>query len=507
MCGIIGAYGQKHNLVDQLELMRHRGPDGLDITNRRDVSLGHTRLAIVDVDNGQQPMKHPDREVWLIANGEIYNHRDLRRRLPDFDYQTASDSEVILALYERYGAAGVQHLDGMFAFALASEDELVLARDPLGIKPLYYGWNENTLFFGSEIKAMQHLVDHIEEFPPGHWYSSKTGFQRYYDVIDVAREADTTADAVPNPEAIQHTLRRAVRKRLMSDVPLGVFLSGGLDSSIIAGLVSEELEDVHSFAVGYAEASEDIKYARKVAEHLGTIHHEYIYTTEEMIEALPDVIYHLESFDPSLVRSAVPNYFLARLARQHVTVVLSGEGADELYAGYEYYKHIDDDEALHQELANATSTLYSCNLLRCDRMTMAHSLEARVPFLDTDFIQLSFNVPVEQKIYGEEAVEKWVLRKAFEDIIPAEVAWRVKSQFSKGAGSSHVFEHIAAQTISDDAFIQARRDAYIECGQWLASKEELYYYRVFRQFFSAKAASLVQRWVGDDGSADALKLN
>jgi asparagine synthase (glutamine-hydrolysing) len=485
------------DLDDPLKRLAHRGPDGRDVAYKFNSSLGHTRLAIVDVEGGSQPLHSPDGRKWLICNGEIYNHADLRARNPDYDYMTESDSEVILALYERCGVDAVDQLDGMFAFALIDEDRLLLARDPLGIKPLYFAQDGDVFYFSSEIKALQDLTGDIQEFPNGHWYTPETGFVQYYNIHDVAAEpGDTPVD----PRRIRETLEEAVRKRLMSEVPLGVFLSGGLDSSIISALVSRELPNVHSFAVG-VEASRDLEFARQVAAHLGTQHHEYIYTVDEMVAALPEIIYHLESFDPSLVQSAIPNYFLTRMASQYVTVVLTGEGADELYAGYEYMKDIGDEDELHVEMAELTGTLHSCNLLRCDRMTMVHGMEARVPFLDTEFIDLSFNVPVEDKIHGPDAVEKWALRKAFEGLLPDEVLWRVKQPFGSGAGSIEVFEQIADREISDQDFVASRNRILAEDGVPIQSKEELYYYRIFRRFFEPSAASLVQPWRGLAASA------
>lgn len=494
MCGIVGAYGAKMNLDNALHRLEHRGPDGYDTAYQYESSLGHTRLAIVDVHGGDQPLHSADGNKLLVCNGEIYNHAALRKVNADYDYSTRSDNEIILALYERYGTDAIHQLNGMFAFALLDEDKLILARDPLGIKPLYYAWHDDTLYFGSEIKALQGLVDEIHEFPPGHYYSTDEGFVKFYDVIAAAGDRPQEP---ATPEAIRDALTKAVQRRLMSDVPLGVFLSGGLDSSIITGLVAQALPNVHSFAVG-VEGSVDLAHARQVAEYVGTQHHEYVYTVDEMIEALPEIIYYLESFDPSLVRSAIPNYFLTRLARQYVTVVLTGEGADELYAGYHYFKDFDDADAIHAEMAHLTDTLYSCNLLRCDRMSMAHSLEARVPFLDTEFIKLSFNVPVEQKLHGEEKVEKWVLRKAFEGLIPDEVLWRVKEQFSKGAGSAHVFDELAEREISDTDFDAECAEIQRETGLALNSKEELYYFRIFRRFFGIPAMGLVKRWRGSD---------
>ena len=431
MCGILGAYGAAEiSIQDQLPILKHRGPDHQDTIQVNDVILGHTRLAIVDIEHGQQPLQSPDGRYTLICNGEIYNHKAIRQQMPDYPFQTDTDSEVIIALYQQHGTRAVEMLDGMFGFALydRQEDTILLARDPIGIKPLYYGWQDDTLYFASEIKSLHHIVDELNEFPPGHYYCGGDVVQ-YYDLTNLP------ITAPPSLQDIRDSLTQAVRKRLMSDVPLGVYLSGGLDSTIIAALVAQEKPDVHSFAVG-VEGSSDLENARRAAETLGTNHHEYVYTPEEIQEALPEIIYYLESFDPSLVRSAIPNYFLARMTRKYVTVVLTGEGADELYAGYHYLKRFDDN-MLHDELIQLTATLYNCNLQRCDRMTMAHSIEARVPFLDTEFVALSMCVPKSEKIHPSTQTEKWALRHAFSDILPDHVTWRRKEQFSQGAGSNH----------------------------------------------------------------------
>lgn len=491
MCGIIGAYGEQLGLVDSgLSLLKHRGPNGSDIHAMPRGVLGHTRLAIMDVEGGHQPMSNPDASRWLVHNGEIYNHRALRQQHRDYPFKTQSDSEVILALYERYGPDCVRMLDGMFAIAILDHDGLFLARDPLGIKPLYYGWRGDTLYFASEIKALQGVVDDVIEFPPGTWYSTRHGFVQYYDVRALA-EQPPQADA-PSLDSVRECLKEAVRKRLMSDVPLGVFLSGGLDSSIIAACVADALPHVHSFAVGM-EGSEDLARARQMAKMLGTQHHEYVYTVSEMVDVLPEVIYYLESFDPALVRSAVANYFLARLASEYVTVVLSGEGADELYSGYSYLKAIPTPEALHQELVEITSELHNRNLQRLDRITMAHGLEGRVPFLDVAFIEQAFSVPISQKLYGEARIEKWALRKAFEPVLPAEIAWRKKEKFSKGAGSAHVFAQLANAEIAEAEFAAETRRILDETGCAVKSKEELYYYRIFRDHFKPSVTRLVGR--------------
>ncbi|QPC82625.1 asparagine synthase B [Phototrophicus methaneseepsis] len=506
MCGIIGAYGRSLSnfaFEDELALMHHRGPDGAECESQQAFAFGHARLAIVDVEHGQQPFTSPDGQTWLVCNGEIYNHEALRQQYPDYPFATDSDSEVILALYQEHGSAVVDYLDGMFAFAIYDQqrDSLLLARDPIGIKPLYYGWRADTLFFASEIKALQHLVDDIEELPPGHTYSSEDGFSQYYDLQAMLPSIDgyTGPESAPitDLDQIRETLQQAVRKRLMSDVPLGVYLSGGLDSTIVAALVAQELPEVHSFAVGVPEST-DLVHAREAARALGTTHHECIYTLDDMLAALPQVIYYLESFDPLLVRSAIPNYFLAELTRQYVTVVLTGEGADELFAGYHYLKEIDSASQLQTELVALTGSLYNCNLQRCDRMTMAHSVEGRVPFLDTDVIALSFRLPTDYKIHGTQQVEKWALRKAFEGLVPDSVLWRRKEQFSKGSGSSSLLEAYAEEHISDADYAAERVRIAEEDGYDITSKEMLLYYREFDKVFNDRAKKLVRLWRGHD---------
>lgn len=494
MCGILGVYGKSQQPIDDhLHLLTHRGPDHQESVSFDEVTLGHTRLAIVDVENGQQPLQSPDGRYTLICNGEVYNHEQLRQQVPDYAFQTSSDSEIIIALYQRYGAQAIRMLDGMFGFALydAEADTITLARDPIGIKPLYYGWHGETLYFSSEIKSLHHLVDDLQEFPPGHYYHDGA-FVQYYDLNDLADQP--AQNRTPSLRDIRETLTKAVQKRLMSDVPLGVYLSGGLDSTIIAALVAREKPDVHSFAVG-VEGSKDLENAREAAEVLGTTHHEYVYTADEVLEALPEVIYYLESYDPSLVRSAIPNYFLARMTRKYVTVVLTGEGADELFAGYHYLKHVDE-QALNQELIDLTASLYNCNLQRCDRMTMAHSIEARVPFLDTEFIDLSMRVPKADKIHPKTQVEKWALREAFSDILPENVTWRKKEQFSQGSGGNHLLEAIAEQKFSDEDYQTRVADIYQRTGVRIDSKETLLYYTEFERFFTDKAHALVTFWRG-----------
>ena len=494
MCGIAGIFGETGEDLDPLlTTMRHRGPDGQAVVEFDSGTFGHVRLAIVDVEGGDQPLPNENAGHWLVCNGEIYNHESLRQQHADYDFKTSTDSEIILPLYERYGVEAVKHLDGMFAFALWDGTGLYMARDPLGIKPLYYGWQDGRLQFASEIKAIQGQVDQVREFPHGHWYHTAHGFQPYYDVASVIAEGQHTPS--PSFAQIRETLSEAIRKRLMSDVPLGVFLSGGLDSSIVAAVVAQEMAHLHSFNVGIEGESEDRHYARLVADFLGTEHHEYIYSLAEMIDILPTVIYHLESYDPAIIRSAIPNYFLARLAREHVTVVLSGEGADELMSGYHYLKDYDSPDALQRELVRITDGLHDCNLQRLDRMTMAHSLEGRVPFLDTQFIELAAAVDLDQRLQPDSEVEKWALRKAFEGMLPDEVIWRKKSQFAIGAGSADAFIEIAESAITDAEYANEKRRFEAETGRELSGKEELYYYRIFREHFDPQVAALIRRWM------------
>jgi asparagine synthase (glutamine-hydrolysing) len=492
MCGITGAFGETDAEINSLlDTMVHRGPDGQDTMHWEQGFFGHVRLAIVDVEGGKQPLSDTNDKRWLVCNGEIYNHEDLREDHTTYPFKTDSDNEIIFPLYEREGVEAVKQLDGMFAFALWDGTGLYMARDPLGIKPLYYGYNNGAMYFGSEIKVLRDKVEEVREFPPGHWYHSDHGFVPYYSVASVIE--DQEAGSAPSLEEIRAELRDAVHKRLMSDVPLGVFLSGGIDSSIIAALVAEKMDNFHSFNVGLDVGGEDRKYARMVSEYLGTQHHEYFYTQEEILEALPEIIYHLESYDPALVRSAIPNYFLARLASQHVTVVLSGEGADELLSGYHYLKEYKTPQELRTELIRITDGLHDCNLQRLDRMTMAHGLEGRVPFLDTEFIAQASAVQLDQKI-DTKGIEKWALRKAFEGMLPDEVIWRKKMQFATGAGSDDLIAQLADEEISDAEFERESREVYAATGREILDKEELYFFRIFRDFFGLEMAPIVRRW-------------
>lgn len=485
MCGIAGAFlnPASDNVNFMIEKLSHRGPDGHGIQNLEEATLGHARLAILDVEGGHQPMQYED--SWIAFNGEIYNYRELQNKyLADEKMNGHSDTEVLLHLYRKLGPQFVKMLDGMFAFAIYHNGEFLLARDPLGIKPLYYGssLDNQHWFFASEIKALTGLVTSVNEFPSGFWFHSKLGWYRFYKIEETIQPfRGNEEQALP---LIKSTLREAVHKRLLADVPVGISLSGGLDSSIVSLLACEGTDQLHSFAVG-VNGSEDLAAARTMADFLKTQHHELIYSAEDMIEALPDVLYYLETFDPALVRSAIPNYFLAKLAAEHVKVFLTGEGADEVYAGYEYLGGFDSPEVLQQEMIDITNALHNTNLQRADRMSMAFGLEARVPFLDVKSVALALGFPPEWKLH-DARVPKHLLRQAFAADLPAEIVNRPKQKFSKGAGSSDLIAQMAASEISDEEFQRESRRMKIDWDYSLQNKEALYYYKILRRFYEDK---------------------
>jgi asparagine synthase (glutamine-hydrolysing) len=497
MCGIVGALGfsETSTLLQQVEQLRHRGPDGSGICETPAGALGHTRLAIVDVVHGGQPQAFGG--LAISYNGEIYNHRALRAQyLADEALATQSDTEVVLRLYAKLGPACVELLDGMFALAILDDENLFLARDPIGIKPLYLGFAGSTLHFASELKALPLAVTRVEVFPPGHWYHSQSGLHRFYHVGQARR-------LLPGPhsekEAEQHVgelLAEAVVKRLMADVPVGVSLSGGLDSSIVTllakqGLAQQGIDELHSFAVG-VEGSEDLAAAREVAAYLGTQHHARVYTLDEMLAVLPDVLHYLESCDPALVRSAIPNYFLAELAADHVKVMLTGEGADELYAGYDYLHSFDQAGQLQREMEYIVGALHNTNLQRADRMSMRFGLEARVPFLDVNSIAYALALPATWKMArvgaGGARVEKALLRNAFAGRLPDAVVARPKQKFSAGAGSALLLAQHAEAQIDDVEFHAEQMRVHARWGHTLANKEALYYYRLL-------AAAYPEDWI------------
>ncbi len=471
--------------------LQHRGPDSSGLLHSGSTVLAHRRLSIIDVAGGNQPLQNESGDLALVCNGEIYNHAKLRPELAHrHRFSTESDSEVILHLYEELGPKCVKKLDGMFAFVLSDGAEFFAARDPLGIKPLYLGHDrDGGLWFASEIKALIDVCTSIEEVPPGFAYSGGV-LQRWFEPSWLDPPDGTS---MQDPEAIRDSLESAVAKRLMSDVPLGVFLSGGLDSSVIAALVRRHVDELHSFSVGL-EGSPDILAARAVAEHLGTRHHEYVYTPGEAFRMLEDAIAHLESYDPALLRSAVPCYFVSRLASDYVKVVLSGEGSDEAFAGYLYFGSVDEPADLHRECVRLLNNLHNMNLQRVDRMTMAHSIEGRVPFLDIDFLDAVMAIDPGEKLHRPDRSEKWLLRNAVRDLLPEDILWRTKQEFAQGCGFEWTLREHCEEVVSDKDMTTAAERFPVDTPQ---TKETFHYRRIFEDLFPGETSRrTVGRWRG-----------
>lgn len=494
MCGIVTVWGRDDPALTERLLARlgHRGPDARGLASVGEGTLGHRRLAIMDPRGGDQPIRSEDGRSLIVTNGEIYNFPRLRAELArGHTFTTGSDSEAILHLYEEHGEAAVAELDGMFAFAVSDGSSLLAARDPVGIKPLYLGHLDGGIVLASELKAFAGLGAEVEEFPPGCTYTPESGFRRYRALPDLDVDQRPYEELV---RKLRQTVEQAVTKRLMSDVPVGAFLSGGLDSSIIAAVARRHVDELHTFSVGL-EGSPDLEAARRVAEHLGTVHHERCFTPEEAEARLPEVLFYLESYDQDLVRSAVPCDLVSELAARHVKVILTGEGADELFGGYAYHKAIRDEDRLHRELARSLSTLHNVNLQRVDRLTMAHSIEGRVPFLDLEVIELAQRIPPRWKILreGGEAVEKWILRRAFEDLLPAAIVWREKVQFDEGSGTARMLPAGLAGRLSEREASRYRA-AHPEVA--LRSREECVYHRLLTEAFDDPSPVLtnVARW-------------
>ena len=438
MCGIAGGWGAvaPGDVERMTEALAHRGPDDAGLHVAGPSVLGHRRLSIVDPERGAQPIVDGAGrdQVVVVVNGEIYNAPSLRRELDGGRrWHSNSDSEVVLRLLGNRVASAddpvaAARLRGMYAFAVQRDGELLFGRDPVGIKPLYLGRLGSATVFASEVKAFPPGTRDVAPLAPGALWSSRTGLTRFDEIPSPDPEP---APAAAHVRAVREALESSVDRHLMADVPVGAFLSGGLDSSAICALLARRLPGLHTFAVGLP-GSPDLAAARRVADHLGTVHHERVVDPEEIAAALPDIVWSLESTDPDLVRSAVPTWFVAELAARHVKVVLTGEGADELFAGYRYHADVPA-ELLHDELRRSLGEMHHVNLQRVDRMTMAHSLEARVPFLDLDFIDAALRVPVELKL-PTGGPEKWVLREAVADLLPPDIVWRTKSQFDEGTG-------------------------------------------------------------------------
>jgi asparagine synthase (glutamine-hydrolysing) len=504
MCGFVCLWnvGDEALAGRMIEKIAHRGPDAVEVATLpgAPVIMAHCRLSIIGPADGKQPMYQTG--DLLVANGEIYNHQDLRAILGESAFETASDSEAILHLFRSGELRWVSKLDGMFAFVLATKERIIAARDPLGIKPLYLARIGDGFAFASELKAFDGMpVDVVEAIPPGTLYDTRDGWRQWYRTPHGAAEAEEGFDVSGTAHELRLVLEEAVAKWMVADVEVGSFLSGGLDSSIIAAIAQKVLREtgkgpLKTFSVG-TEGSPDLIAARGVAEHIGSEHYEYAFTVEDVIETLPHVIYHLESADVDLVRSAIPTLFAARLARAHVKAVLTGEGADELFAGYAYHHaYVDDPRALADELTRSLGTMHNINLQRVDRVTMAESLEARTPFLDRDLIDFAQAIPASLKLCRTdpqavestgETTEKWILRKACADLLPVDLVWRKKAQFDEGSGTvdalrealKRIAGSVAEVSREEEAAIYERmlREQYEDAdriienaGQWTADR-------------------------------------
>jgi asparagine synthase (glutamine-hydrolysing) len=475
-----------------LDRLTHRGPDGEGTLRLPHAWLGHRRLAIVDLADGGQPLHDPDRGLWLVGDGEVYDHARLRTELEarGHSFRTSSDHETILHLLTADGPAALSRLWGMFAVVAAGEDgSFVVARDRIGIAPLYWVRDGGTVVFASELKAFdpQRRSD-VEPFPPGHTWSPDAGLQaigtlpparttRITDVIHAVEDGEDPPDAVF--AAIRDTLIAAVERCMVADVPLGTLLSGGLDSSIVTAIAARIAEregwQLPTFSVGLA-GSEDLAAARQLASALGTAHHERVYTEDELIDWVPEVVRVIESFDPQLVHSSVPNLLVAKLAARHVKVVLIGEGADELFAGYSHYGQIEDGEELHQALVDTIGGLHAGGLQRVDRVAGANGLEARIPFLDLDLVELGLALPARWKLTRDRP-EKWLLRRAFDGWLPDELLWRRKAQFGEGTGARAILRAHYGALVDQDTFERGR--AVI--APPLRTPEEAAYHALFQQ--------------------------
>ena len=552
MCGFVSIFNiqeQTPELRQQAlrmsQKIRHRGPDWSGIYCGGSAILAHERLSIVDPESGRQPLFSPDKKQVLAVNGEIYNHQNIRARFAGkYQYQTGSDCEVILSLYREmredadfdtlvYKGEDALHtritkmleeLNGIFAFALydAERDEFLIARDPIGVIPLYIGYDKDgKVLVASELKALEGQCDHYEPFLPGHYYYSKNpGMKRYYTrdwfeyatmqkkyQIDDAKKAEAQLkDAEPQEKAavkeIHDALEASVKRQLMSDVPYGVLLSGGLDSSVISAVAekysSTRVENggetkaywprLHSFAVGLKGAP-DLAKARLVAEHIGTVHHEINYTIQEGLDAIRDVIYFIETYDVTTVRASTPMYLLARVIRSMgIKMVLSGEGADEVFGGYLYFHKAPDAKAFHEETVRKLGKLYLYDCLRANKSLAAWGIEGRVPFLDKEFLDVAMGMNPVLKMCPDKTIEKKVVREAFADLLPEEVAWRQKEQFSDGVGYSWIdtLKQITASAVSDEQMAHAAERFPINPPQ---NKEEYYYRSIFAEHFPSDSAA------------------
>mgnify|MGYP001302226696 FL=1 len=512
MCGIVCAFNLKEDfkvlrpkILDMSKLVRHRGPDWSGIFSSENAIMAHERLAIVDPTSGNQPLYSKDKRFVLAANGEIYNHKYLRSQLKDnYVFQTDSDCEIILALYSEKGKNFLDDLNGIFAFALydTHKNEFFVARDHMGIIPLYYGWDrKGTFYVASELKALEGVCNKIELFSPGYYMHSKDSEKtRWYERKWM--DFDNIKDNETDIKKIHDSLYEAVKRQLMSDVPYGVLLSGGLDSSItsaLAKILSESnikddkksvlLNNLHSFSVGL-KGSPDLHAAKKVAAYIGTVHHEIIFTIQEGLDAIRDVIYHLETYDVTTVRASTPMYLMARTIKSMgIKMVLSGEGADELFGGYLYFHKAPSAKEFHDETVRKLNKLHQYDCLRANKSLAAWGIEGRVPFLDKEFIDVAMTINPKDKMISDERIEKWVVRKAFENYLPKEVLWRQKEQFSDGVGYNWIdtLKNKVNLEISDEMMNQAKVRFPIQTPQ---NKEEYYYRLIFEDHFPSEPASL-----------------
>ena len=513
MCGIVGIFDIKEQSSElrkkalrMSQKIRHRGPDWSGIYCGSHAILCHERLSIVDPQSGKQPLYSPDGKQVLAVNGEIYNHQQIRQETAsEYEYQTGSDCEVILALYRAHGINFLERLSGIFAFAVYDEerDEYLIARDPIGVIPLYIGHDKDgKTYVASELKALEGFCDEYEPFLPGHYLYSREGVMRRWYTRDWM-EYDAVKDNPADIDKLRVGLQEAVKQQLMSDVPYGVLLSGGLDSSIISAIAqkyaAKRVEDggqtgawwprLHSFAVGLKGAP-DLEKARCVAEHIGTVHHEINYTIQEGLDAIRDVIYFTETYDVTTVRASTPMYLLARVIKSMgIKMVLSGEGADEIFGGYLYFHKAPSAQAFHEETVRKLSKLHWYDCLRANKSLSAWGVEGRVPFLDRDFLDIAMRLNPQAKMCPGDVMEKKILRKAFADMLPEEIAWRQKEQFSDGVGYSWIdtLKKITSEQVSDEQMAHAAERFPIHTP---LCKEEYFYRSIFEEHFPSKSAAL-----------------
>jgi len=512
MCGIVGVFDLKvesqqlrPQVLEMSKKIRHRGPDWSGIFCEDKAILAHERLSIVDPSSGGQPLYSKDGNLVLAVNGEIYNHQGIRDRYQDsYEFLTKSDCEVILPLYREKGKDFLEELNGIFAFALydKEKDEYLIARDHIGIIPLYMGWDQHGNFYvASELKSLEGVCNKIEEFLPGHYWSSTEGEMKPWYQRDWM-EYDNVKDNPASIDELRDALEAAVHRQLMSDVPYGVLLSGGLDSSVISAIAKKyaahrvETQDekdawwpqLHSFAIGL-EGSPDLAAAQKVADHIGTVHHEIHFTIQEGLDAVKDVIYHLETYDVTTVRASTPMYLMSRVIKSMgVKMVLSGEGADEIFGGYLYFHKAPDAKSFHEETIRKLSKLHLYDCLRANKSLAAWGVEGRVPFLDKEFLDVAMRLNPEEKMAKDGRMEKWVVRKAFEDYLPDSVVWRQKEQFSDGVGYSWIdtLKSIAAEEVTDEQLANAKFRFPVNPPM---SKEEYFYRAIFSEHFPSDQAA------------------